>query len=109
MVLPISEPSGVLTIVLAVVLIAPFLAEKARVPGIVGLALAGIVVGPHGLGLIAQGGTIEFLGEVGLLYVFFTAGADLDTSQLRRDRRGALAFFPFAFGLPFAAGAAAEG
>ena len=108
MALPITEPAGVLAVVLAIVLVAPYLAEKARLPPIVGLALAGVLVGPHGLGLVTAGGTISFLGEVGTLYVFFVAGAELDTARIRRggaERRNALAFFPLAFGLPFAAGA----
>jgi Kef-type K+ transport system membrane component KefB/nucleotide-binding universal stress UspA family protein len=107
MTLPITDPAGVFSVVLAIILVAPFLAEKIRMPGIVGLALAGILVGPNGLDLIANDGTIEFLGTIGLLYVFFVAGAEIDIGQLRRERKASLLFYAFTFGIPFAVAIAA--
>ena len=102
--LPLTDPAGIFSIVLVIILVAPFLAEKVRLPGVVGLALAGILVGPHALGLIAKGSAIEFLGTIGLMYVFFVAGAEIDLGQVRRERKSTLVFFAFTFGLPFAVG-----
>jgi Kef-type K+ transport system membrane component KefB/nucleotide-binding universal stress UspA family protein len=102
--LPLTDPAGIFSIVLVIILVAPFLAEKVRLPGVVGLALAGIIVGPHALGLIAKDSAIEFLGTIGLMYVFFVAGAEIDLAQVRRERRSTLVFYAFTFGLPFAVG-----
>jgi Kef-type K+ transport system membrane component KefB/mannitol/fructose-specific phosphotransferase system IIA component (Ntr-type) len=104
--LPIADPAGVFSVVLVIILVAPFLAERIRLPGIVGLALAGILVGPHVLNLIAKDSAVEFLGTIGLLYVFFVAGAEIDIGQLRRERNSTLVFYAFTFGLPFAVGIA---
>jgi Kef-type K+ transport system membrane component KefB/nucleotide-binding universal stress UspA family protein/mannitol/fructose-specific phosphotransferase system IIA component (Ntr-type) len=107
MLLPITEPAGVFAIVLAVILVAPFLAEIVKLPAIVGLAVASILVGPHGFGLIGRDGTIDFLGNIGLLYVLFSAGAEINPKELRRGRRSAAIAYFFAFVIPFAAAAVA--
>ena len=102
--LPLTDPAGVFSVVLVIILVAPFLAERVRLPGIVGLALAGVLVGPQVLNLIAKDSAVEFLGSIGLMYVFFVAGAEIDIDQLRRERKSSLVFFAFTFGLPFAVG-----
>lgn len=108
MALPVSDPAGMLAIVLALALIAPLLAEKARLPAIVGIALAGILAGPHGLGLLDTAGPMGSFGKVGMLYAFLAAGAELDSGRIgragARGRGAIMAFLPFAFGIPFAAG-----
>jgi Kef-type K+ transport system membrane component KefB/nucleotide-binding universal stress UspA family protein len=104
--LPLADPAGIFSVVLAIMLVAPFLAERVRLPGIVGLALAGILVGPNVLNVIARDSTIEFLGSIGLMYVFFVAGVEIDLSQLRREKGSTLVFYAFTFGLPFAVGMA---
>ncbi len=104
--LPLTDPAAIFCVVLAIMLVAPFLAEKARLPGIVGLALAGILIGPSALNLVAKDSAIEFLGTIGLTYVFFVAGVEIDVAQLRREKSSALVFYAFTFGLPFAAGMA---
>jgi Kef-type K+ transport system membrane component KefB/nucleotide-binding universal stress UspA family protein/mannitol/fructose-specific phosphotransferase system IIA component (Ntr-type) len=105
--LPITYPSGVFSLVLVIILVAPFLAEKIKLPGVIGLALAGIIVGPHVLNVITKDSTIEFLGSIGLMYVFFVVGVEIDIGQLKRERVSGLVFFAFTFGLPFAVGVAA--
>ncbi|MGA2548152.1 MAG: cation:proton antiporter [Rectinemataceae bacterium] len=102
--LPLTEPAGIFSVVLVIILVAPFLAERLRLPGIVGLALAGVLVGPHVLNLIAKDSAIEFLGTIGLMYVFFVVGVEIDIAQLRRESRSGLAFYAFTFGLPFLVG-----
>jgi Kef-type K+ transport system membrane component KefB/mannitol/fructose-specific phosphotransferase system IIA component (Ntr-type)/nucleotide-binding universal stress UspA family protein len=102
--LPLTDPAGIFSIVLVIILVAPFLAEKVRLPGVVGLALAGILIGPHALNLVAKDSAVEFLGTIGLMYVFFVAGVEIDIAQLRRERRATLLFYSFTFGLPFAVG-----
>jgi Kef-type K+ transport system membrane component KefB/nucleotide-binding universal stress UspA family protein len=103
---PITYPSGIFSLVLVILLVAPFLAEKVRLPGVIGLALAGILIGPHVLGLVAKDSAIEFLGSIGLIYIFFVVGVEIDIGQLRRESVSGLVVFAFTFGLPFAAGLA---
>ncbi len=84
-----------------VVIVGPPLMQRARIPGLVGLLLGGYVIGPHGLGLISSGSTtIPELGTVGLLYLMFVAGVELDLSLLRRYRSSAVAFGLLTFACP---------
>ncbi len=90
-----------------VVIVGPPLMQRARIPGLVGLLLGGYVIGPHGLGLISSGSTtIPDLGAVGLLYLMFVAGVELDLSLLREYRRSAVAFGLLTFACPMVLGLA---
>jgi Kef-type K+ transport system membrane component KefB len=85
----------------AVVIIGPPIVQRARIPGLIGLLLGGFAIGPHGLGLLAAGSTtIPDLGQLGLLYLMFVAGVEIDLRLLRRHRRTALAFSALSFSLP---------
>lgn len=64
---PITDPVAVFLTILAIMLVAPLLFERLQLPGIVGLILAGVVVGPHVLGLLERDSTIVLLGTVGSL------------------------------------------
>jgi len=75
-------------------------------PGIVGLILGGILVGPHGLGLLATGHVIELLSTVGLIYLMFSAGLEIDLRQFSRVRNKALLFGMFTFMFPLLSGIA---
>lgn len=95
-----NEPVAVFLTIMAVILITPLLSERVRLPGIVGLILGGILVGPHGLGLLATGRTIELLSTVGLIYLMFSAGLEIDLQQFNRLRGKSLLFGLCTFGLP---------
>ena len=98
--LPIVAPALTFAVVMGLVLVVPFVAERAKVPGVVGLILAGALVGPHGLGLFERTGAFELLGGVGLLYLMFTAGLSIDLQQFARVRRQSLAFGAASFFVP---------
>jgi len=104
--LPLTDPAGAFAVMLAVILAATFLAERVKLPGIAGLALVGILVGPYALDLIAENSAIEFLGSMGIMFVFFSAGAELDLARQRREPKSTPIFYAFTFGLPFALGLA---
>ena len=104
--LPLTDPVGAFAALLAIILVATFLAERVNLPKIAVLALAGILVGPHILDLIAENSAIEFLGSTGIMFVFFSAGAELDVVGQRREPRSSSIFYAFIFGLPFAMGLA---
>src|ERR1700740_1088255 len=92
----ISSPKGApweFLVVFATLLLGPALFKRAGVPGIIGLLLGGYVIGPHGLNLIGSGNaTLPDLGQLGLLYLMFVAGVELDLNLLRVHRRSTVAF-----------------
>jgi Kef-type K+ transport system membrane component KefB len=91
--------------VAAVVLLAgPVLAERIRLPGIVGIVLGGTLVGPFVLDWVAREGIVVSLGELGLLYLMFLAGLELDLDEFQRNRRPALTFGALTFTFPFVLG-----
>lgn len=100
-------PAWEFFLLFAVIVAGPWLVERARVPGIVGLLLGGFAIGPNGFGLISAGDqTIPDLGQLGLLYLMFAAGLELDLALLRVNRRPALVFAGLTFSVPFAGGVA---
>jgi Kef-type K+ transport system membrane component KefB len=85
----------------AVVIVGPPIVQRARVPGLIGLLIGGFVIGPHGSDLIPAGSTtIPDLGQLGLLYLMFVAGVEIDLALLRRHRRSAVAFSALTFSFP---------
>lgn len=88
-----------------VVIVGPPLLQRARVPGIIGLLLGGFAIGPHGLNLIGAGNTtVPELGQIGLLYLMFVAGVELDLALLRVHRRAVIAFALITFACPMLLG-----
>ncbi len=91
--------------VAAVVLLAgPVVAERLRLPGLVGIVLGGMLVGPFVLDWIHREGVVESLGELGLLFLMFLAGLELDLDEFQRNRKPALTFGALTFTLPFVLG-----
>ena len=89
----------------AVVIVGPPIIQRARIPGLIGLLLGGFVIGPHGFGLIPAGSTtIPDLGQLGLLYLMFVAGVEIDLALLRRHRRSAVVFSALTFSFPMVFG-----
>jgi Kef-type K+ transport system membrane component KefB len=88
-----------------VVIIAPPLLERARLPGIIGLLLGGYLIGPNCLDLIGSGNTtVPELGQLGLLYLMFVAGVELDLRLVRQHRRSVVLFGALAFAFPLILG-----
>jgi Kef-type K+ transport system membrane component KefB len=106
----LSTPKGApweFLVVFAVLLIGPVLFRRARAPGLIGLLVGGYAIGPHGLSLIGAGNsTLPDLGQLGLLYLMFVAGVEIDLNLLRKYRRSAVTFGLLTFVLPFALGTA---
>lgn len=105
--LPITDPVLIVALAMAAFLVVPPLFERLRLPGIIGLIVAGAVLGPHGAGLLARDATIVLLGTVGLLYLVFLAGLELDLERFREYRRLSLGFGLLSFGLPMLLGSLA--
>lgn len=105
--LPLSNPVVVFAVAMVSFVVAPLLFERFRVPGIIGLIVAGALVGPHGLGLLERDETIILLGTVGLLYLMFVAGIEIDLHGFARNRNQSLGFGLLTFAVPQALGTAA--
>lgn len=98
--LPLTDPAYVFLVLFAVILLAPLAAERFGAPGIIGLILAGTLIGPNALGLLERSGPIETLGGVGLLYLMFLAGIDLDLDGFKEHRRDSEVFGTTTFVIP---------
>ena len=102
--LPFSNPVLIFALVMLIILLAPILFRKLKIPGIVGLILFGTLVGPSILGLLERDSTIELLGTVGLLYLMFMAGLSIDLNRFEKLRNQSIAFGSVSYLFP-AAGA----
>ena len=103
---PFTDPVLIVATATLIFLAVPLLAERLRVPGIIGLIVVGAAVGPHGFNLLARSNTIVLLGTVGLLYLMLMVGLELDLHQFDRHRNRSLVFGTLSFLLPGALGTA---
>lgn len=102
--LPLENPVLVFALILLIILLAPILLRKLKVPGIIGLIIAGVIVGPHGLNLLAKNSAVDLFSTIGLLYIMFIAGLELDMSEFRKSRNRSLGFGAFTFIIPLVLG-----
>jgi Kef-type K+ transport system membrane component KefB/mannitol/fructose-specific phosphotransferase system IIA component (Ntr-type)/nucleotide-binding universal stress UspA family protein len=98
--LPIVDPVLIVAVAMGIFLVAPVLMERLRLPGVIGVIVAGAIVGPNGLNLLARDQTIVLLGAVGLLYLIFMAGIAIDLHGFRRYRNRSLGFGAISYLLP---------
>lgn len=103
--LKIEDPVLIFAVVMLIMLVAPLLVSRFKVPGMIGLILAGLVVGPNMLGMLARDGTFELLGTVGLLYLMFLAGLEINLNEFIRRRKQSLVFGALTFLVPQILGA----
>src|SRR6185436_2716569 len=89
----------------AALVVGPLVATRVKLPAIIGLLLGGLVIGPQALGIVtATDTTVKALGQLGLLYLMFTAGAELDLVLFKRYRRAAATFGLLTFAFPLTLG-----
>lgn len=103
----ISDPTWIFFLVLAIILLAPLLLRRLRVPHIIGLMLAGVLIGPFGFNLIERDRSFEIFGQVGIYYIMFLAALELDMGSVSHYGRRGLQFGVLTFFIPFALGIAA--
>ncbi|HYH78660.1 MAG TPA: cation:proton antiporter [Longimicrobium sp.] len=102
--LPFTDPVLIVATATLVFLVVPLLFERLRIPGIIGLIVAGAAIGPHGAGLLARSNTMVLLGTVGLLYLMLMVGLELDLHQFARHRARSMGFGTLSFAIPCALG-----
>jgi Kef-type K+ transport system membrane component KefB len=98
--MPLEHPVLIMAVAMGLFLVAPAIAERLRAPGIIGIIIAGAIVGPNGLNVLARDQTIVLLGTVGLLYLIFVAGISIDLHSFRRYRNRSLTFGAVSFLFP---------
>ena len=102
--LPVENPVLIFALLLLIALAAPLLSARLKTPGIIGLIVTGIVLGPYSLGILERSAEIQLLGEVGLLYIMFLAGLELDRNQFIRHRNHSFVFGGLTFIIPLVVG-----
>lgn len=105
-IVPVHDPVLIFSIVMATVLIAPLLAEKFKLPGIVGLIFFGVVLGPHVMHILERDATIDLLGTIGLLYIMFQAGLEINLEEIKRNKHHSINFGLLTFFIPLILGTA---
>ncbi len=102
--LPFKDPVAIFALVLLIVLIAPIVSKKLKIPSIVGLILAGILFGPHVFGVLERDSAIELLAAIGLLYIMFLSGLEIELEQFKRKRNNSIIFGLLTFAIPLVLG-----
>ena len=82
---PVTDPTLVFFVVLCIILFAPIIMGKLRIPHIIGMVLAGVLVGQYGLNILVRDDSFELFGKVGMFYIMFLAGLEMDMEGLKKD------------------------
>jgi len=106
--LPLKNPVVIFSVVLFIILFAPILFNRIKVPHIIGLILAGVIAGPYGLNLLSRDSSIVLFGTVGLLYIMFLAGLEIDLTEFKNNRNKILVFGLTTFLIPLGVGTIAS-
>ena len=100
-----KDPIIPFVILLLVILVVPLIFERLKIPGLVGLLAAGVILGPQGFNILQRGvAPMQLLPEIGLIYLMFVAGLEIDMEQFRRTRNRSLTFGSFTFLVPLITG-----
>lgn len=103
-VLPFEDPVLKFLVVLIIILFAPLLLNKIKVPHLLGLIIAGAAIGPNGFNILTRDSSIVVTGTTGLLYIMFLAGLEIDLAEFRKNKWKSLSFGGYTFIIPFVLG-----
>ena len=101
---PVTEPTWIYLGVLSIVLFAPLLFNRLRLPHIIGMILAGLLIGENGFNIIERDESFELFGEVGLYYIMFLASLEINMQEMKQAKGGALLMGLAVFAIPIALG-----
>lgn len=102
--LPLTNPVLKFLVILIVILFAPILLNKIKIPHLLGLIIAGAIVGPNGINLMARDSSIILSGTAGLLYIMFLAGLEIDLDDFKKNSKKSLVFGLYTFIIPMILG-----
>ena len=106
---PLKNPVLIFSTILFIILLSPIVLRRLKIPAIIGLIISGVIIGPHGIGLIGpklleSDGSVKLFATIGLLYIMFMAGLELDMSQFKKYRVKSFTFGFLTFIIPIALG-----
>jgi Kef-type K+ transport system membrane component KefB len=101
---PITDPVAIFAVIIVVILFIPYLSKKIKIPSIFGLIVAGLIIGPNGTGLLPANESISVISAVGLLYIMFLAGLEINNNTFLKNKNKSLIFGLATFLLPLGIG-----
>ncbi len=101
---PLTNPVLIFSLILLIILLSPIILKKINIPGIIGLIISGVVIGPHGFNILAKNSAVDLFSTIGLLYIMFIAGLELDLKEFQKHKNKSLVFGVFTFMLPLSLG-----
>lgn len=102
--LPITDPTWIFFLVLIIILFAPIILERLRIPHIIGMILSGVLIGEYGFNILERDSSFELFGKVGLYYIMFLAGLEMDMEDFKKNKTKGIVFGFLTFILPMALG-----
>ena len=97
---PITDPTLIFFVVLLIILFAPIVMGRLRIPHIIGMVLAGVLIGKYGLNILERDASFEIFGKVGLYYIMFLAGLEMDMEGLKKNKERIIVFGLLTFSIP---------
>jgi Kef-type K+ transport system membrane component KefB len=101
---PFTNPVNIFTLVLLIIFFAPALMAKIKMPDIVGFIIAGAIIGPYGLNLLTKNLAVDLFATIGLLYIMFLAGVELNLNEFKKKKHKSLMFGFLTFSIPIVIG-----
>ncbi len=101
--LPLTDPILIFALILTIILFSPSL-QRIRIPSIIGLIFAGMAIGPHGFHVIEKDMFVDVFSTIGLLYIMFLAGLELNLNEFKANRNKSIIFGLFTFAIPLGIG-----
>ena len=98
---PITDPTLIFFVVLLIILFAPIIMGKLRIPHIIGMVLAGVLVGKYGLNILERDSSFELFGKVGLYYIMFLAALEMDMEGMKKNKMRLLIYDLLTCFVPF--------
>ncbi len=102
--LPITDPTWIFFLVMIIILFAPMILERLHIPHIIGMILAGVVIGEYGFNILERDSSFELFGKVGLYYIMFLAGLEMDMEDFKKNKSKGIVFGLLTFFIPMALG-----
>lgn len=102
--LPLHNPVLIFSLLLFIILGTPLLLNRLKIPHLIGMIIAGAIIGPHGLNLMQRDSSIILFGTVGLLYIMFMAGLEIDMAEFKKNSGRSLVFGLYTFSIPMLLG-----
>lgn len=102
--IPFQNQVLVFSLILFIILLSPIFLRKLKIPGIIGLIISGVIIGPHGFNILEKNSAIDLFSTIGLLYIMFIAGLELEIIEFKKNKYKSFGFGIFTFIIPLSIG-----